>query len=107
MFRNNRVFVSKQKKIVKIQKNCKNLKPDLKKSSAEARGSRCTINDGGINNTNPTVDEREMIVEEVLKEKLWWTEMVPKECENDLEMSRKFYLLEKILNHCEKIGDKL
>lgn len=37
----------------------------------------------------------------------WWTDFFDESMELELEMGGKLVLLEKILRHCERVGDKL
>ena len=37
----------------------------------------------------------------------WWSEYISEDMEFEIEMSGKLVLLEKILRHCERVGDKM
>lgn len=37
----------------------------------------------------------------------WWSDFISEDMEFEIEMSGKLVLLEKILRHCERVGDKM
>ena len=65
------------------------------------------INGGGINKA--CTSESSEIIEAISSVPLqrWWSELIQPECELDIGMSGKLLILEKIINYCSLIGDKL
>ena len=67
----------------------------------QVRG-KTPINGGGINEngSNEQFNGQEQVTQR------WWSDVKP-ECENDMNLSGKLVLLEKILKCCKEKGDKL